>query len=106
MSENNINNSDKVKALLSQKLKDKVFRGSDYFEKKKKEKKILITDLIEGEIIKSASGQYFLKKTIIPISDTDRYLLQKCLCQHQQLNSKTLSSINRSEDLNEINPKK
>jgi len=96
----------RIKSLFSGDLEGQVFKGSEFFEKKAMEKTITICDLLDGELIKSDSGEFFLKRTVIYFSAIDSPSLEPILAQHHFLNSQTLSIIGRDSDIESINPKK
>lgn len=96
----------RIKSLFSGDLEGQVFKGSEFFEKKAMEKIITIGDLLDGELIKSDSGEFFLKRTIIHFSVIDSPSLEPILAQHHFLNPQTLSIIGRDSEIESINPKK
>ena len=111
-----MNSEDKnkqIKSLFSGDLKGQIFKGTEFFEKKAMEKIITICDLLDGELIKSDSGEFFLKRTTIHFSSINNSFLEPILVgavgeppPHKFLNSQTLSIIGRDVDIESINPNK
>jgi len=105
----NHNSNQDMKKLIKE-LNGLVFKGSEFFEKKKMEKLVSIVDLLDGELIKSDSGQFFLKRTVIPTEEIRNGFVGNGLkpfpTGYENLNPKTLSIIGRDSEIESTNPLK